>query len=40
MEKDMSVMSSKMMSGIYKVNDLNKQMALNRVIHGQQFIEE
>jgi hypothetical protein len=29
-----------MVSGIYKINDLNKKMALNRIIRGEDYINE
>jgi hypothetical protein len=29
-----------MVSGIYKINDLNKKMALNRIIRGEDYIDE
>jgi hypothetical protein len=34
------VVENKLVSGIYKVNDLNKKMALNRIIQGEEYIEE
>ncbi len=40
MESNISVLDNKMVSGIFKVNDLNKKMALNRIIRGEDYIEE
>ncbi len=37
---DMSVNQSKMLSGLFKVKDLNKKMALNRVIIGEEELVE
>lgn len=37
-EANNSVVQNKMMSGIFKVNDLNKKMALNRIIQGEEYI--
>lgn len=38
-EKEPSFMESKLVSGIYKVNNLTKKNSLNRVISGDEDIE-
>ncbi len=40
MESNISVLDNKMVSGIFKLNDLNKKMALNRIIRGEDYIDQ